>query len=98
VARTVWYLVAELVNPAAEPFAVLRVDTSVRKGDGVEGEVVSLHRERDEADARAAELTDEYLNEPCPYCGHGQFTGLPGNACENCMNTGLAHPEQLCTQ
>ena len=26
---------------------------------------------------------------PCQYCQHGQITGLPGNACENCMNTGL---------
>src|SRR5512147_1736757 len=31
--------------------------------------------------------------EPCPYCSDGKRTGLPGNACENCMNTGLAHPE-----
>lgn len=30
--------------------------------------------------------------EPCPYCCNGQRTGLPGNACENCMNTGLADP------
>lgn len=27
--------------------------------------------------------------EPCEYCGPGKSTGLPGNACENCMNTGL---------
>lgn len=26
---------------------------------------------------------------PCSYCSAGQRTGLPGNACENCMNTGL---------
>ncbi len=26
---------------------------------------------------------------PCSYCGPGKITGLPGNACENCMNTGL---------
>jgi hypothetical protein len=30
--------------------------------------------------------------EPCPYCT-GVQTSLPGNACENCINTGLAHPE-----
>jgi hypothetical protein len=24
----------------------------------------------------------------CPYCTN-KFTGLPGNACENCMNTGV---------
>jgi len=30
--------------------------------------------------------------ERCPYCSDGKRTGLPGNACENCMNTGLAHP------
>lgn len=26
---------------------------------------------------------------PCQYCQDGQYTGLPGNACENCMNTGM---------
>lgn len=30
--------------------------------------------------------------EPCEYCGPGKSTGLPGNACENCMNTGLKNP------
>jgi hypothetical protein len=30
--------------------------------------------------------------EVCPYCSDGKRTGLPGNACENCMNTGLASP------
>lgn len=29
---------------------------------------------------------------PCEYCGPGIITGLPGNACENCMNTGLSTP------
>lgn len=28
---------------------------------------------------------------PCRYCQNGQYTGLPGNACENCMNTGVEH-------
>ncbi|MET4184920.1 hypothetical protein ABIB94_007049 [Bradyrhizobium sp. JR7.2] len=35
------------------------------------------------------------LTEPCEYCGDGKRTGLPGNACENCMNTGLKHPKLL---
>jgi hypothetical protein len=30
--------------------------------------------------------------EPCEYCLPGMITGLPGNACENCMNTGLKYP------
>lgn len=30
---------------------------------------------------------------PCEYCGPGIRTGLPGNACENCMNTGLKYPQ-----
>lgn len=35
--------------------------------------------------------------EACEYCGPGIHTGLPGNACENCMNTGLKYPEcQTC--
>jgi hypothetical protein len=28
--------------------------------------------------------------EPCQYCQN--YTGLPGGACENCMNTGLRYP------
>jgi hypothetical protein len=32
--------------------------------------------------------------ELCPYCSDGKRTGLPGNACENCMNTGLKYPER----
>lgn len=33
-----------------------------------------------------------YPPEPCEYCGPGIQTGLPNNACENCMNTGLKNP------
>lgn len=33
--------------------------------------------------------------EPCEYCGPGKYTGLPSNACENCMNTGAREPELL---
>lgn len=55
--QTIWYQVADLNNPSAEPYMVLRIDTSVRRGTGVEGEVVSLHWTRDEADTRAAELS-----------------------------------------
>lgn len=32
-------------------------------------------------------------DDPCEYCGPGAYTGLPGNACENCQNTGLKYPE-----
>jgi hypothetical protein len=30
--------------------------------------------------------------DPCPSCSGNKRTGLPGNACENCMNTGLKYP------
>jgi hypothetical protein len=30
----------------------------------------------------------------CEYCGDGKHTGLPNNACENCMNSGYAHPDR----
>lgn len=33
--------------------------------------------------------------QPCRYCGPGVRTGLPGNACENCMGTGLHDPAAL---
>lgn len=48
--RTVWYMVGDLTNPAAEPFAVFKVDTSIRREGGVEGTVVSLHWQREEAE------------------------------------------------
>lgn len=44
---------------------------------------------------RAVAITDAgraELNAPCPSCSGGARTGLPGNACENCMNTGLKYP------
>jgi hypothetical protein len=31
---------------------------------------------------------------PCDYCGNGKRTGLPSNACENYMNSGLCYPEK----
>jgi hypothetical protein len=34
------------------------------------------------------EDTPDPERRPCRYCGPGVRTGLPGNACENCMNTG----------
>jgi hypothetical protein len=39
------------------------------------------------ADMLAAQR-DEIARARCPYCLPGIITGLPGNACENCMNTG----------
>lgn len=40
------------------------------------------------------DLSRPCVPEPCEYCGDGKSTGLPGNACENCMNTGLKYPER----
>lgn len=38
---------------------------------------------------KAAHLIRIKLCDQCPYCGQGKYTGLPSNACENCMNTGF---------
>lgn len=57
--RTIFYEVAEINDPADEPFMVLRIDVTARRGNGVEGTVQSLHRTREEASARARELTEE---------------------------------------
>lgn len=43
-------MVGDLTNPVAEPFAVFKVDTSIRREGGVEGTVVSLHWQREEAE------------------------------------------------
>jgi hypothetical protein len=60
--RTIWYVVADLTDPAAEPFAVLRVDTTIRREGGVEGTVVSLHWQREEAERIAHEFNNGPLN------------------------------------
>lgn len=61
--RAVWYLVADLTEPAAEPFAVISADTSARcDGGGVEGTVVSLHWQREEAERVAHEFNNGPLN------------------------------------
>lgn len=35
------------------------------------------------------EACAQVAGKPCEYCGNGVRTGLPNNACENCMNSGL---------
>lgn len=54
---SVYFLVGDVIKPAPEPFMVLRVDTAVRRENGVEGTVQSLHITREEADAEAERLT-----------------------------------------
>ena len=61
-ARTVWYVVCDITQPAAEPFIVMRVDTSIRRDGGVEGTVVSLHWRREDAERIVHELNDGLFN------------------------------------
>jgi len=58
--RVIWYAVVNLINPAAEPFAVISVDTSVRREGGLEATVVSLHWQREEAER----IVHEFNNGP----------------------------------
>jgi hypothetical protein len=48
--RTIWYVVADVTMPSPEPFAVMMVDTSIRREGGVEGTVISLHTKREDAE------------------------------------------------
>lgn len=48
----------------------------------------------EEARSEIERLKALLAKEPCPYCT-GKFTGLPNNACENCMNTGSKYPEYV---
>lgn len=63
-----------------------------------EKDFLTQARETIEGLAKAADYVAEPSRcspinaEPCPYCSGGKRTGLPGNACENCMNTGLKYP------
>lgn len=45
------------------------------------------------SDRIRSSLQPDTLAARCEYCDDGTLTGLPGNACENCMNTGLKYPE-----
>lgn len=56
--RRVWYMVADLTDPKAEPFAVFSVDTGVIREGVVEGAVVSLHWRREEAERIVREFND----------------------------------------
>lgn len=58
--RTVWYVVCDVTNPAAEPYMVMSVDTSLKREGGVEGAVVSLHWQREEAE----HVVQEFNNGP----------------------------------
>jgi hypothetical protein len=60
--RTVWYVVADMTQPGGEPFVVLSVDTSIKRDGGVEGTVVSLHWQREEAERIAHEFNNGPLN------------------------------------
>jgi hypothetical protein len=57
-----------------------------------DGDEIVSQTEHDDP-AQCATLAIEGLRvHPCEYC-HKKITGLPGNACENCMNSGLRYPE-----
>lgn len=60
--RTVWYVVGDATNPAAEPFILMRVDTSIKRDGGVEGTVVSVHWQREEAERIAHEFNNGPLS------------------------------------
>lgn len=55
---TVHYAVAELTDPLAEPYAVVRIDTGRRIGTGVKGRIESLHWSAMDAERAATDLTD----------------------------------------
>jgi hypothetical protein len=58
--RTVWYAVADITIPGAEPFAVVSINTAAKRDGGVEGTVVSLHWLREHAER----VVHEFNNGP----------------------------------
>jgi hypothetical protein len=52
-----------------------------------------VHVQNGQVTRDASDLIKVIPTMACEYCGDGKITGLPGNSCENCMDTGLAHPE-----
>lgn len=61
--KTVYFAVATLNEPTAEPYAVLRIDTDKRAGNGCEAVVDSLHWSRDVAEAIAEQLNRTFDRE-----------------------------------
>jgi hypothetical protein len=59
--QTVWFEVFDLHQPSPEPFAVIRIDPSQRRGTGCEGTIVSLHHDRGHATDIARALTEWHL-------------------------------------
>lgn len=45
----IWHCVFDVYVPSPEPFMVVRVDTDKGSGEGVEGIIISLHMDHDEA-------------------------------------------------
>ncbi len=61
--RKVWYMVGDMTNPGAEPFAVFSVDTEDRDELGaLQATVVSLHWQREEAERVVHEFNNGPLN------------------------------------
>lgn len=56
--RTVFFAVADLTEPVAEPYAVLRIDTDKRIGSGVQARIESLHWSRDVAQQISDDLNE----------------------------------------
>lgn len=57
-----------------------------------DGDEIVSQTEHDDPEQCATLAIEGLRVHPCEYC-HKKFTGLPGNACENCMNSGLRYPE-----
>lgn len=55
-------MVGDLCTPGAEPFCVMSVDTSVKREGGVEGTVVSVHWQREEAERIVHEFNNGLLS------------------------------------
>lgn len=80
----------ELPSPADLPKSIadiVQIEKIVESYVGGEYEAQGCAAEQILSDIRTLR------REACEYCGPGIYTGLPNNACENCMNTGLKYPE-----
>ncbi len=85
IGRTIFYEVAELTEPAGEPFMVVRIDVEKRKEDGVEGTIHSLHWTREQAQQSADILRENGI--ACGTCGGSGFSGRGsgyGDVCGEC--------------
>jgi hypothetical protein len=56
---TIHYCVFDITQPNSKPFGVIKIDTDQAENGKCAGEIISLHDNKDEAEAKSLKLAGE---------------------------------------